>query len=170
MTNLIELASPPINFQEKLWGKYIELQLPSVYEVSAQRNNGAPIAGSLNSNINGGIGTIGLSQTSPIFVDFSFIELSETVLGTTTFILSQPYSASVPQTPDFQNVSVNVVESKNGDFFEINGMYNNSNEDFAAYIENLNTNGQRHYLVYTVTLFEENVPTNVVNYTENDDY
>lgn len=170
MTNLIDLASPPINFQEKLWGKYIQLQIPSVFEVSAQRTNGVPTPGSINSNIGGGIGTIGLSQTAPIFVDFSFIELSETVLGTTTFILSQPYTASVPQTPDFQNVSVNITESKNGDFFEINGIYNNSNEDFAAYIESLNSIGQSHYLIYTVTLFEENVPTNTVDYVVNDDY
>lgn len=170
MSNLIDLASPPINFQEKLWGKYIELQIPSVYEVSNQRTANIPTSGSVNSNINGGIGTIGLSQTAPIFVDFSFIELSETVLGTTTYIISQPYTASVPQTPDFQNVSVDVAESKNGDFFEINGSYNNSNEDFAAYIESLNSIGQKHYLIYTVTLFEENVPTNVVDYVVDTEY
>lgn len=170
MSGLLELASPPISFQEKLWGKYLEVQLPSVYEVSNQRLNGAPIAGSLNSNLTGGAGTIGLSLTAPIFVDFSFIELSETVLGTTTYIISQPYTASIPQTPDFQNVSVSVKESINGDFFEINGLYNNSNEDFATYIESLNTVGQRNYLIYVVTLYEENVPTNVVEYVVDDEY
>lgn len=170
MSGLVELASPPISFQEKLWGKYLQLQIPSVYEVSSQRIGSTPTAGSLNINLTGGVGTNGLSQTSPIFIDFSFIELSQTVLGTTTFIVSQPFTASVPQVPDFQNVSVELKESTNGDFFEINGIFNNSNEDFATYIENLNMIGQSHYLIYTVTLFEENVPTNVVEYLVNDDY
>lgn len=158
MTSLMDFPSQPINLQEVLWGKCIELQIPSVYEVSHQRTPNAPEQGSINSNITGGVAGVGLSQTSPIFIDFSFIEKKETVLGLKNFYLGAPYTTNVPQSPEFMSLGVSIKESENGDFFEIVGTYNSNSSDFDKFISDMANIGQVYYIEYDITLFEENVP------------
>jgi hypothetical protein len=62
----------PIRLNERLWGKSITLLIPSVYNESRNRSNNAPNVGSINYNLT----TVGLSQTSPIYLDFRFYETS----------------------------------------------------------------------------------------------
>jgi hypothetical protein len=170
MSGIVAFTSPPFLFQEKQWGKYIEIQIPSVYDTANQRTGQIPTPGSLNQNLTGGLSGVGLSQNSPIFVDFSFIELKQSIMGTNTFIISKPLSASVPQTPDFQTMGVQIQHSANGDFFEIFGIFNNNDSEFKTFLDAQNMIGQRNYLIYTVTLYEENVPTNSVDFFVNTEY
>lgn len=158
MTSLIDFPSRSLNLQETLWGKCVELQIPSVYDVSRQRSSTAPTQGAINSNITGGVTGIGLSQTSPIFIDFSFIEKKETVLGNDNFFLGSPYTTNVPQSPEFKSLGVNIKESDNGDFFEIVGTFNSTSSEFNKFIADMANVGQVYYVQYDITLFEENVP------------
>lgn len=161
MTSLLDFPSQPLNFQEVLWGKCIQLQIPSVYEVSRQRSANAPEQGTINSNITGGVSGVGLSQTSPIFVDFSFIERKETVLGVDNFYMGGAYVANVPQAPEFKTLGVSIEESENGDFFEIVGTFNGNSSEFAKFISDMSNVGQSYYVEYDIILFEENVPQSI---------
>ena len=142
---LIELSNPALLFQEKLWGKYIQVQIPSVSYVSSQRKNGTVQENSLNSHLTNGTG---LSITSPIFLDFHFIVSKKTVNGVTTFTLGPKMGMSLPQSPDFQKVGLKVEHSKNGDFFEIYCTYNGNISEFNTFINNSVTLGKKYYVDY----------------------
>lgn len=158
MSSLLDFPSQPLNLQEVLWGKCIQLEIPSVYEVALQRTQNAPEQGTINSNISGGVSGVGLSQTSPIFIDFSFIEKKETVLGADNFFMGGIYTANVPQAPEFKTLGVSIEESENGDFFEIVGTYNGNSSEFQKFINDMANIGQVYYVQYDITMFEENVP------------
>jgi hypothetical protein len=66
---LLNFTSPPLLFQEKLWGKNITIEIPSLSEVSGQLTNSSPKSDSINDNLTSGNG---LSMTSPIFIDFIY--------------------------------------------------------------------------------------------------
>lgn len=153
-------------YNNNIWGKYISLDIPSVEYVAKQRSTNTTTPDTLNSNLTKGVG---LSDTSPIFIEFSFISTKSTVLGTTTYRLSSSYSTSINQSPEYQDVGVSVVESTQGDFFEISGLYNNNSEEFDNYIEGLISKGRGISLEYLVSLFEENILMNEYTYviTEN---
>lgn len=158
MTGLLDFPSQALNFQEALWGKCITLQIPSINEVALQRGPANPNSGSINANITGGITGFGLSQTSPIFIDFAFIEKKEAVLGINNFYLGNTYTASLPQTPEYKTLGVSIEESENGDFFEIVGTYNGNSSEFNKFISDMSNIGQVYYVQYDITLYEENVP------------
>jgi len=158
MSSLLDFPSQPLNLQEVLWGKCIQLQIPSVYEVSRQRTPNAPEQGTINSNSTGGVVGVGLSQTSPIFIDFSFIEKKETVLGNANFFIGAPYTTNVPQAPEFKSLGTSIKESENGDFFEIVGTYNSNSSEFDKFISDMANVGQVYYVQYDITMFEENIP------------
>jgi hypothetical protein len=67
---LLNYTSPPLFFQEKLWGKNITIEIPALSAISAQRENNLPRENSINYNLTAGLG---MSLTSPIFIEFSFI-------------------------------------------------------------------------------------------------
>jgi hypothetical protein len=103
----LEFASNPLFFNENRWGKYLELQIPSVTKVSDQVRNGTPIPNSINFNLTDGLG---LSRTSPIFIDFKEI-LSVNLVNTIKFIqTSTRTTVVIPQTPDFENLGVKIEE------------------------------------------------------------
>lgn len=157
MSSIIDFPSQSLNIQEILWGKCIELQIPSVYELSRQRSSTSTLQGSINSNITGGISGVGLSQTSPIFIDFSFIDKKETIMGNDSFFISAPFNTNVPQSPEFKSLGINIKESDNGDFFEIVGTFNDNSSDFNKFINDMANIGQVYYIQYDINLFEENI-------------
>jgi hypothetical protein len=151
---LLNYTSPPLLFQEKLWGKNISFDIPSPHAVAAQISNGSVKANSINFNLTNGVG---MSQTAPVFIEFSFLSSKRTINGITTFYLSSPYSTSVPQAPDFEKLGVRVQHSANGDFFEIFGTYNGTISEFNTFIRNSVSLGNRYYVKYQITLFEQNI-------------
>lgn len=151
---LLNYTSPPFLFQEKLWGKNIKIEIPSVSEVSNQRLNGVPKEDSVNANLTDGLG---LSLTSPIFIDFHFISKIDTVNGITNYFLTSKTPISIPQTPEFEKLGLKIEESVNGDFFEIFGTYNDTIGEFKQFIDNAVTLGNRYYAEFTVTLYEQNI-------------
>ena len=69
--NLLNFSTNPLLFQETLWGKNISIDIPSPYSISRQSDNNLPTVSSINSYLTDGLG---LSQTSPVFIEFRFIE------------------------------------------------------------------------------------------------
>lgn len=154
--NYLQFSSPPLLIQEKLWQKYVEISIPSSYFVSNQKTSGEPTPFSLNYNLTDGLG---LSETSPIFVDFSFITSRQTILNEVRYTLGGTKQISIPQTPEYENMTVMVESSKQGDFFEIYGTYNKTIAEFVKFIEDSRYSGNKYNVEYTITLFEQNVRT-----------
>jgi hypothetical protein len=151
---LMNFTSPPLLFQEKLWGKNITIEIPSVSAISAQRVNNLPKEDSINSNLTSGGG---LNMTSPIFIDFNFINGAQTVNGITSYSLAPKVETSIPQSPEFESLGLAVKHSVNGDFFEIYGSYNDTIAGFKQFIDDSFIAGNRYYVQYNITMYEQNV-------------
>jgi len=148
--------SQPFRLNGRLWGKSVTIYVPSLYDESRQRVNNAPRLGTINYNLTSGV--LGLSQTSPIFLDFRFLTTKSTVLGETTYLATPPLITSIPQAPEYNNLGVSIDAAKDGDYYLINGIYNGSIGEFDMFMEALAQTGKRSYILYTVTPIEENLP------------
>jgi len=170
----LDLAAPPFLHDDILWGKYIELQIPSPSVLSkqvSQTTTGGitlvPTPGSINSNLSGPT-LAGVNPNSPIFIDFSFLLKKDYLFNKITFLADSVYSTSIPQTPEFEDLSVEIAPSDKGDFFEIVGTYNNNSSDFELFVKQQKALGNYFYVTYKVNTIEQNVITNTVQYfTEN---
>lgn len=151
---LLNFSTPALLFQEKLWGKNIQIEIPAVSEISAQLTNNRPTNNSINFNLTGGNG---LSLNAPIFVDFHFIKNIQTVNGITNYILEPPVTTTIPQTPEFERLGLKIENSSNGDFFEIYGTYNGTIAEFKRFIDDSINLGNRYYVQYNITTYEQNI-------------
>lgn len=151
--------SKPFRMNEKLWGKSVTIYVPSLYSESRLRTNNAPTLGTINYNLTSGV--LGLSQTSPIFIDFRFIQSKSVILGETTYLLTPPLITSLPQAPEYNNLAVQIVAADDGDYFKINGIYNGSIGEFELFMESLSQAGKNSYILYSITKYEENLPQSV---------
>lgn len=148
--NLLE----PLTFNGRLWGKFIEISIPSLNAVSKQLSSGIPTANSINSLLTN---ASGVSSTAPIFLDFSFIDSVNEIGGIKTFNLSNAISTSFPVVPDFENLAVKIESSADGDWFDIYGTYNANSGEFNQFIQTSISLGKRYVVEYIITLFEENL-------------
>ncbi len=151
---LLDFINPPLYFQEKLWGKAITLEIPSLYALSNQRGSGALRSNNLNATLTE---NIGFNQQSPILIDFRFIQSSSTINGLTTYQLTSRNTYTLPQTPEFENISLVIEESKNGDYFEIYATYNGNIGEFNDFINRSVSLGSRYYVEYTITTWEQRI-------------
>lgn len=160
---LVNLSNPALMFQEKLWGKYLQVDIPSVRYLSGLRTNNQSQAkeNSINYNLTNGVG---LSTTSPVFIDFHFINSKKTVNKVTTYYLTSKSSINLPQSPDFEKIGLKIEHSKSGDFFEIYPVYNGNLAEFNNFIKTSLTLGKRYYVEFTVTMFEQNIRGKTVKY------
>jgi hypothetical protein len=167
--NLFDLPSP-FYFDEKFWVRAIELQFPSISNVSDNRiisgNINVPASNSINENLTYGEG---LSTNAPIFIDFAYISSTQTVMNIPYYFTGDLYSTSLPQTPEFTELGINISESTQGDYFEIYGTYLGSNENMDEFAYKQEISGVLVQLQYIVTLYEENILTSTQTYqvTEN---
>jgi len=152
----IQYANPPLYQSEMNWGKYIEIQFPSVTKVSDQRRLNVTRENTINYNLTEGKG---LSKTAPVFMDFFFIESVQNVNSNTYFKLVNKNSISVPQTPEFEKFGVVVEPSTQGEFFLIYPIFNGSLGEFNLFIEESYVFGNRYYLDYTIDIYEKNIKT-----------
>lgn len=164
---LLNFSSPPLLFQEKLWGKNVSIQIPSVNEISNQRVNNLPKENSINANLTSGNG---LSSTSPIFIDFHFITNVQTLNGITNYTLASKITTTIPQTPEYEKLGLVIEHSKNGDFFDIYGTYNNTIAGFNQFIEDSFNMGNRYYVQYDITIYEQNIRGKTVTITQYENF
>jgi hypothetical protein len=151
---LLNYSTPPIMFQEKLWGKNIQIEIPAVNEVAAQKANELPKPDSINYNLTNGIG---LSITAPIFVDFYFIDGIQKINGISSYILAGKVTTTIPQAPEFERLALVIKHSDDGDFFEIYGTYNDNIAEFKKFIDDSVKMGHRYYVQYNITTYEQNI-------------
>jgi hypothetical protein len=154
---MIDLETP-FTYDEKLWGKSITLEIPSIYNIAKDRIindfSNTVIPNTINYNISNGVG---LSQSAPIFIDFSYIVTGDVVLDKLYYRLGDTFETSVPQQPEYQSLGVEIIESSQGDFFEIFGIYKGTNENMDDFVSDVEAKGKKIELEYVVTLFEENI-------------
>lgn len=169
----VTLATTPFLFQEQLWGKYIEISVPSPYalvnDAEIINNTRVPRDGGIHKNLvedDAGV----LSTETPIFVDFSFLTKTETILNQKSYLTTTPFSATIPITPEFEQLGMNVVPSDQGDYFEIYGTFNNTISEFENFIEKERHNGKNYYVLFDVCTFEKNIKTNIVTYSKFDNF
>lgn len=164
---LLNFTSPPLLFQEKLWGKNISIDIPSLNEISNQKTGTSIKENSINYNLTNGTG---LNTSSPVFIDFHFIDNIQTINGVTNYLLSTKVTTTVPQSPEFENLGLVVKPSENGDFFEIYGTYNDSIGGFNLFIEESKTIGQRYFVQYNITMYEQNIRGKTITFTQYDNF
>jgi len=164
---LIKTLSNPILYQDKVWDRFIELNVPSVYSIALQRDSNGTIPDSVNYNLTDGIG---LSQTAPIFIDFRFISKVTTIAGVSTYLTTQKVIQQIPQIPQLQALSLYMQEAVNGDYFEIYPMYNGTFENFVLFIDSSLLLGRYYYLEFDITVFEENIKGKTLTYRIENDF
>jgi hypothetical protein len=165
--NLLNFSTPPLLFQETLWGKNISIDIPAIYALSRQVDGDFPIVSSVNSYLTDGLG---FSQNSPVFIEFRFIERIETINSRTNYLLGEKYQISVPQVPEFENLGVKIQHSSIGDFFEIFGIYNGTIGDFSNFIDDSDSKGIKYTVQYDVTLFEQNIRGKTTTFVLNNNF
>lgn len=165
-SGLTQLTTPFI-YDMQEWGKYYQFEIPSIDFLSNQRSGSTvdnfnnihlAIPNSINYNLTLGEG---LSQTGPIFVDFQFLNSKETILGTNYYYASETFRTSFSKSADYNTLGVKIQESSEGDFFEIIGMYGESNENLDNFVDEMYNKGRSIRIEYDVYLYEENIQTNL---------
>jgi len=157
-------------YDEQSWGKYISFEIPSINAVSKQRtsssSNNRPSDNSINLNLTQ---ENGISETSPIFIDFAFITSKQKQLGNTYYYLSELFERSISQVPEYLDLETNIEPATDGDYFWIYGSYAGSNEKLDDFVNELRIKGRSIKIEYEVTLFEENIlmSTQTYNVSEN---
>jgi hypothetical protein len=165
--NDLNKRTSPLLYQDQVWDRYIELNVPSVFDVSLQRQGGVPISGSINQLLTD---NQGLSQTAPIFIDFKFINKIVQVGNVKNYLLSQKITQQVPQIPKLEALGLYIEESNSGDYFEIYATYNKSFEEFVSFIDSSKLIGNYYYLEFLITLFEENIKGKSLTYKIENDF
>lgn len=164
---LLNYSTPPLLFQEKLWGKTIQIEVPAVNEIAAQKVDGSAKPDSINYNLTNGIG---LSITAPIFIDFLFIDGIQKINGISSYILAGKVTTTIPQTPEFERLGLIIKHSTEGDFFEVYGTYNENIAEFKKFIDDSFTMGHRYYVQYNITTYEQNIRGKTTTVTVHDGF
>ena len=161
----------PFYFDEKFWVKSMDIEFPSIDAISTDRiisgGENLPKPETINENLTYGEG---ISTNAPIFIDFTFITSTQTVLGVPYYYTGDVNSASLPQTPEFTELGVSVLESTQGDYFEIYGTYLGSNENMDEFAYKQEIMGNDIQLEYIINLFEENILTTTQTYQVTDNF
>jgi hypothetical protein len=163
----MNFTSPPLLFQEKLWGKNITIEIPALSEISAQLEDNRPKENSINANLTSGAG---LSLTTPIFIDFHFINNIQTINGVTTYLTDPKITTTITQTPEFEKLGLVIENSINGDFFEIYGTYNDTIGGFKKFIDDSVVQDHRYYVQYNITMYEQNIRGKTTTVTVTDSF
>ena len=164
---LIDTVTPPVLYEDRLWDRLINIDIPSVNFVSLQRTDGLPTPGSINDVLTSGLG---LSFTSPIFIDFSFISGIQTIGSLKTYTLINPFTVQVPQAPELNELQLYAQESSVGDYFEIYPLYNNTFDNYVTFISQSKSIGKAYYTEYLITTFEQNIKGRTVTYIIDTDF
>jgi hypothetical protein len=166
----ITLAAPPFLFQEVLWGKYIEIKIPSpevvINDVTINNGTRMPREGSIHKNLVEDDVNV-LSNESPIFLDFSFLTKKQTQLSQTSYLTTEPFSTTLPVVPEFEQLGLKIQPAGEGlDYFEIFGTYSGTLSQFEDFIDNARLMGKNFYVLYEVCTFEKNIKTQQVTFSK----
>ena len=154
--SLLNLGTPFV-YNQKEWSKYLTYYVPCANSVANDRiinlNTNKVTPDSINDHLTNGLG---LSTTSPIYFEFSFITSKQNVFDIPYYYMGDVLKTTISLQPEYQSLGVIVQESSQGDFFEIYGFYNNSNENLDNFVNELEQKGRKINIEYIITLYEEN--------------
>lgn len=152
-TDTVELLAEPFLLASKLYSTYIEFKVPAVYYMN---NSFLPTEpNSLGFKLTGGQGfegtpyiTVRVSGISETTVDnsYSFYDV-ETI-----------NSVSILNRDIYDNLYAQVIESPNGDYFELSGEVSGST--FESFISTLESQTGANYVVFHDIVVTEQVGTN----------
>lgn len=166
-STLIDTITPPLLYEDRLWDREIMIDIPSVHSVSLQRTSGLATTGSLNDLLTDGVG---LSLTSPIFIDFHFITSVSQIGSSVTYLATTPFTIQISQTQELEELGLFAEESTNGDYFEFYPIYNGSFDQFQTWIQQSYTINKVYMTEYLITLFEQNVKGKTTRFIIEDDF
>ena len=159
---------PALEYQERLWNKSIEIDIPSLYHVSRVAVDPTYFLDtSVNFRLSNGVG---LSKDAPIFFDFQFITRAQQVSTFKSYTLSSPVTIQFPQRPEMEGIKLFLAESKRGDFFEIYGTLGGTNEEFVDFLNTSKELGKYFKLEFLVTTYEDNRAGRTLTYTVEDNF
>lgn len=165
--NDMQYTSPPFLFQEKLWGKYIEIEIPSPIELikSVNIQNGVkyPKTGTIQKNLIGSSTDVFSSET-PIMIDFQFLTKNETKLDKEYYFVTNSFSVTLPTVPEYEQLSLTIEHHSDNDYFEIYGTYGNIRSEFETFINTQNKLGKSYYVTFDILMYEKNIQTSSSTY------
>jgi len=166
----MSLSAPPFLFQEVLWGKYIELNIPSpesvISDVNIVNNIRVPREGSIHKNLVEDDINV-LSTETPIFIDFSFLTKKQERLNQISYLTSESFSTTLPVVPEFNQLGMKIQPAGEGlDYFEIFGTFNGTISEFQNFIDNSKLMGNSYYVLYEVCIYEKNIKTQNITFSQ----
>lgn len=124
-----EIMNPtPFTLGDASYSRYIELKVPSlVYMFDPVRN------GDFHDQFFGATPDSLLSSAN-YEIELNLINNTQEIDGINYINVQNAVSFSVAREDEFVDLGVSIVESQNGDYFEIGGVVNGSNSEFEDYI------------------------------------
>lgn len=172
-SNEIQFTSPPFLLQEKLWGKFIEIEIPSpinlINDVNIVNYVRTPKTATIHKNLLNSTTNV-LSNEYPIFLDFQFLTKKSEILDKISYITTEPFSVTVPLIAEYEQLSLIVKEHETNDYFEIYGTYSDNISEFNKFITTQNKLGKSYYIIYDIVIFEKNIQTSTVSYLISDNF
>ena len=150
--NYAQLNASPFLFAGKQYTSFIHIEIPALFNLIADYQvsyivNGSTDFGAYN------ISPIGYSLTKPITFKFGFIESTEVINGNTFLYSYYQDTISLNKTDQFSGLTASVAEAADGDYYELQLLYNTLNID--NYITGLNNDGGSYIILHDIVVSEQ---------------
>lgn len=138
----------PLLLADKLYSTYIEWRVPSLFFMNNNFSSGD--SNGLGYRLTQGTGFEG---RPPIGIRVSGISKTTVDNGYDYYSVNEVNSASIPNRDIYDSLSASVVESSNGDYFELTGLVAGSS--LSNFIATLNSEGGNYIVFHEISLTEQ---------------
>jgi len=133
----------------RLWGKYIDIPIISIPYLQDINHPLLPLLAPNN-----------ISQNSPIFIEYSYIENKDEFSSVITYTTTDKIETGISSSPEHDSIGIEIKPSTDGDWFDISPLFNGQITEFSRFIQNAISNGLRYNVRYEISLFERNIKGN----------
>ena len=156
-----EIQNPnPFTLGDSAYSKYVEVRVPSLIHMQPSP---AGLNSDFHDNFFGTSATEKMRHDGNYEISLSLIDTIETISGYQYITLGENTSLTLGQEDELQDISVNVSEATDGDYFKIYGMKDSSDVLFENYINNRIQNSSDDIVVYYEVEVSEQVGLNYIN-------
>lgn len=146
-----EIQNPkPFTLGDTSYSKYIEVKIPALVHMETT---------SLNKDFNDtffGVGQHAFNPTANYDICFQLIDKIVDLNNVRYATYSEETKMTLSQEDEFTDISANIVESSDGDYFEVYGTYNGSTSAFENYITGrLETSGDDISVFHDIEVSEQ---------------
>ena len=156
-----EIQNPnPFTLGSTAYSKYVEVRVPTLVSM---------LVGSTGENIAFHDSFFGTAATEKMRSDANYeitcnmIDSMETIAGHQYITIGEDSSLTLGKEDELQDISVNVTEATDGDYFKIHGMKDSSDVKFENYINDRITTTSDDIVVYYEVEVSEQVGLNYIN-------